>query len=198
MSLIKYAIVQTATNTASMSGYYDDSVTPFNTWKAEYEAAHAGDTVIDTSSSDFPDGMGWVIASDGNTYPATSACGSFDYIKSKLFNAINTKTEDLMYSGTFTYDSKQFLKDHDKRDTLGLLLSLRGDIPDESFPIKVAAYSPAGSYISLNNKNDISSFLGPQLSAQIATQNGGVDQVITVNGYTTISQLVLYDDVRTS
>lgn len=193
MSLVKYAVTKHSDNTVSFSGYYDDSAASLSTFKTEYEAAHSGYTVVDTSVSPFPDGMGWFIGSDGNTYPHNTNEGTFSYIDGQN---ISDKTEYIKYNGTFTCSGMQFSQDRNVISELGMLLSLKNDIPEGCYPVKIRATVPAGSTISLARASDISSFLNSLLVSQVNATTSDANEVTKINGYTTIDQLVLCVDPR--
>ena len=152
--------------------------------------------MVDTSTSSFPDGMGWVISSDGNTYPHNTNEGTFSYIKGQILSNISDKTEYIKYNGNFTYSGMQFSQDRNVISELGLLLSLKNDIPEGCYPVKIRATSPAGSTISLARASDTSAFLNSLLISQVNATTSDANEVTKINGYTTIDQLVLYVDPR--
>ena len=113
---MKYAVINTGNTTVYSTHEYKGS--DWAGFKASYELANTGKTLVDLGASIFPDGQGWSQEIDG-TYP--SAPFSMADVLQNLIRQVSYTTDQIQFAGTFEYDGKLFPNDHEARDEIGIL-----------------------------------------------------------------------------
>lgn len=191
---MNYAIIN-AGNTLVYSVHVFDGGDWFS-FKTTWQAANPGYLLVDLGSSVFPAGQGWISESDG-LYPPNLEYQGVNDVRPNILNAIQYRTKEIQYAGTVTFKDEQFPRDHTTRDDVVLLansVSSSASMAAALLPLKVNAID--FSEVTISTVADAEEFALAMLSPIKSIYDGQATQIATVQGMSTITELITYTDPR--
>lgn len=165
--------------------------------KAEFEAVHPTQTIVDLGNSKFPFYLpGW-YKSANDWFSYDDAGSDYNAVRLSVIAMIKAKSEELEYSGNYEYNGYMFPRSHESRDDIAILAALTSssaELATQVLPYK--AVSVSGDVVPISTAAEARAFVAPVLAHTKAVADAQAVQIDAVNGMGSIVQLIQYTDPR--